>query len=201
MGLFGALKKIISGSKKQEKTPVSEHVQTAKTTVQVQKKRTRKKPQKVLKKQLSPENLSVENWKNMVEELQKNPLTQAKIVNEQLLNEFRTQIETIQSDVNDIKMRMDRVELKQDETLKVVKNKAPKPKSAKIRLSSNDQKLYDLIKDTKIVQAGQIAEKLNISRSNASLKLNKLATFGLLDKEQDGKDMLYKLKQPKEQQN
>lgn len=62
----------------------------------------------------------------------------------------------------------------------------------KIKLSGREQAILEYIKKKKEVQAGPVADMLGISRSNASLKLNKLYSVGYLDKRQEGKDMFYK---------
>jgi len=60
-------------------------------------------------------------------------------------------------------------------------------------LNSKDKEVLAFIK-IKEIQATDVAKQFKISRSNASLKLNKLHQMNFLEKRQDGKDVYYRKK-------
>ncbi len=158
-----------------------------KKTKTVTKTVKRRKKKKKTKQQLITEHITLNQWKDELQRLQAHPLTQAKIMNENLLNLVMDLFEQINQKLDALNTRIERMEAKKVK----VKIKHEKPK---INLSSQEQKILTFIKAQKIIQAGPIARKLRISRSNASLKLNKLYSVGYLDKRQDGKDVHYSLK-------
>jgi len=172
MGLFDKL----FGKKKQKK-----RVRTATKTVQ------RKKRKKKTKEQALQEHITLKEWREELQRLQQHPLTQAKIINQNLLNSIMELLEQINQKLDMLNTRIDRLEAKRTK----VKVKVEKPQ---VKLSKQEQKILAYIKAKKTVQANFIANKLNISRSNASLKLNKLYQIGYLDKQQDGKDVYYSFK-------
>ena len=150
-------------------------------------KRKKKKTKKEVKDQLISEHITLTQWKEELQRLQAHPLTQAKLMNENLLNLVMDLFEQINQKLDALNTRIDRMEAKK---VKVkIKHETPDAK-----LSNQEERILAFIKAQKIVQAGPIARKLRISRSNASLKLNKLYSIGYLDKQQDGKDVHYSIK-------
>lgn len=172
MGLFDKL-----FGKKKKKT----RAKTATKTVQ------RKKRKKKTKQELISEHITLKEWREELQRLQQHPLTQAKIINQNLLNSIMDLLEQINQKLDMLNTRIDRLEAKRTK----VKVKVEKPE---VKLSKQEQKILAFIKARKIVQAGPIASRLGISRSNASLKLNKLYQIGYLNKQQDGKDVHYSSK-------
>lgn len=150
-------------------------------TVQKRKKKKKKKEQQIA------EHITLKDWKEEIQRLQAHPLTQAKLMNESLLNLVMDLFEQINNKLDELNTRIDRMEAKKTK----VKIRHEKPEA---KLSQQEQRILAYTKAQKIVQAGPIARKLRISRSNASLKLNKLYSIGYLDKQQDGKDVHYSLK-------
>ena len=172
MGLFDRL-----FGKKKEKPK-------AKTVTKTVRRR-KKKPK--TKEQLITEHITLNQWKEELQRLQAHPLTQAKLMNENLLNLVMDLFEQINQKLDELNTRIDRMEAKKVRVK--VKHETPEAK-----LSSQEERILAFIKTKKIVQACPIARKLRISRSNASLKLNKLYSIGYLDKQQDGKDVHYSIK-------
>lgn len=168
MGLLESISGIFG--KKEEK----------KKQVQIQVKKPRQKQQKRTKEQLI-----LSDWKNELERLTQHPLTQAKLINEKLLQDLYIVLEQINNKLNVLNTKLDKAGLERVE-----------PKTSQQR-SSQEQKILDLIDKRDRLMAADITKVLNISRSNASLKLNKLYDMGLLEKEQEGKEVFYKLKQIK----
>jgi|GEM_PF-2519329 len=179
MGLFDSLRRAFQN---RPASPKPEPVKMAKkvraVAKQVKRPRQRKTPPKTQHK-------LVNEWRTEVQKIQKHPLTQAKIVNERLLASVMDMFNEINSKLDELNTRVAQLE--------TLGNKAAAPLKPSVNLSSNEQKVVDFIKKKKEVVANAVAEGLKISRSNAALKLNKLASVGLLQKRQDGKDVYYKL--------
>jgi len=168
MGIFD----LIFGKKKSKKK-----IRTATKTIQ--RKKTKKKSVK--------EHITLKEWREEIKRLQEHPLTQAKIINQNLLNSIMELLEQINQKLDVLNTRLDRLEARKTR----VKVKVEKPE---VKLSKQEQKILAYIRAKRIVQAGPVASRLGISRSNASLKLNKLYQIGYLNKQQDGKDVYYSLK-------
>ncbi len=133
-------------------------------------------------------------WRAEVEKLQNHPLTQAKIINGQLLSAIYSILEQISAKIDSLSARLEKIEsLQADSRVKHVKVKEAVAEF-EAGLSNQERKIFALIKKKKARQAIDIANVLKISRSNASLKLNKLFDMGVLNKERDGKDTFYEIK-------
>ena len=172
--LFGKWKKQ-PASPKPEQLKVAKKVRTA--VKQIRRPRQKKIPPKT-------QHRLVTEWRTEVQKIQKHPLTQAKIVNERLLGAVMDLLNEINSKLEELNTRVAQMETRQQR---------PEKLKPEFQLSTNEQKVVDFIKKKKEVVANGVAEALRISRSNAALKLNKLASVGLLSKRQDGKDVYYKL--------
>ena len=153
----------------------------------------------------------LKSWQDMYKDLQTHPLTQAKIINDQLL-------ETTHSTITDFSKRLDDVEKKMEDLAnrkitvarKVRKGKRVKQETEDLKIPDKIVKIKKIIANAKLsdqeknmvtelekqeeIDAQTIAQLFNISRSNASLKLNKLHNWGFLDKRLEGKTMFFKLK-------
>ncbi|HKZ50089.1 MAG TPA: helix-turn-helix domain-containing protein [Candidatus Nanoarchaeia archaeon] len=161
---------------KPEQLKVAKKVRTA--VKQIRRPRQKKIPPKT-------QHRLVTEWRTEVQKIQKHPLTQAKIVNERLLASVMEMFNEINSKLDELSTRMMQLE--------TIGNRPAAPQKPEFQLSTNEQKVVDFIKKKKEVVANNVADALRISRSNAALKLNKLASVGLLSKRQDGKDVYYKL--------
>lgn len=120
---------------------------------------------------------AIKAWKSDLERIKDHPLTQAKIVNETLLNELQQQLKDINS--------------KLDWVLEALKSHKSRPVIDNI--TTKDRELLNILYTPQT--AVDVAKKLNITRSTASLRLNKLASMGLLEKESDGKNIKFKQKE------
>jgi DNA-binding transcriptional ArsR family regulator len=94
--------------------------------------------------------------------------------------------------LNEINAKLDELSTRiaRIETQRIAIKEREKPK---IKLSSNEQKVFDFVRKKKAVQASEVAKSLKISRPNAALKLSKLYSMNLLKKDQEGKDVYYKI--------
>ena len=140
----------------------------------------------------------LKSWEDMYEELQEHPLTQAKILNEQLLRNTNQSIDKIHDKLDSFEERISRLENRKVTTKKTIK-KGSKPEIIteivdKGQLSEQEELIMKTIKDQGEVDAKTISKKFNISRGNASLKLNKMHKYGLLAKRLDEKSIFFKIK-------
>lgn len=120
---------------------------------------------------------AIKAWKSDLERIKDHPLTQAKIVNEVLLNELQQQLKDINT--------------KLDWVLEALKSHKSRPVIDNI--TTKDREMLNILYTPQT--AVDIAKKLNITRSTASLRLNKLASMGLLEKESDGKNIKFNVKE------
>lgn len=133
----------------------------------------------------SKETEIIKEWRELQEKLENHPLTQAKIINEKLYETTKEEIDKLHERVDDIDMRLREVE---EGKVK------PKEEKSRFKLSKKEKDVLNVVKDLKRTDASTISNKLNISRSNASLKLNRLYEEGFLDKIREGKQVFYKFK-------
>ncbi len=154
-------------------------------------------------------------WQEMYKDLQTHPLTQAKIINDQLLETTHTTITDFSKRIDSIEQRMNELEKKKIQVVRRVKKGEPAkqeetPKEEDFKIPKKIVKIKKIIADAKLsdqekeivkelekqeeLDAETVAQKFNISRSNASLKLNKLYSWGFLDKRMEGKSVFFRLK-------
>jgi len=140
----------------------------------------------------------LKSWGDMYEELQEHPLTQAKILNEQLLRNTNQSIDKIHDKLDSFEERISRLENRKVTTKKTIKKGAKTEIITEIvdkgQLSEQEELIMKTIKDQGEVDAKTISKKFNISRGNASLKLNKMHKYGLLAKRLDEKSIFFKIK-------
>ena len=140
----------------------------------------------------------LKSWEDMYEELQEHPLTQAKILNEQLLRNTNQSIDKIHDKLDSFEERISRLENRKVTTKKTIKKGAKTEIITEIvdkgQLSEQEELIMKTIKDQGEVDAKTISKKFNISRGNASLKLNKMHKYGLLAKRLDEKSIFFKIK-------
>ena len=140
----------------------------------------------------------LKSWEDMYEELQEHPLTQAKILNEQLLRNTNRSIDKIHDKLDSFDERISSLENRKVTVKKTLK-KGFKPEVIteivdKGQLSEQEELIMKTIKDQGEVDAKTISKKFNISRGNASLKLNKMHKYGLLAKRLDEKSIFFNIK-------
>lgn len=169
------------------------------------RKITREKKKKKIRKQKV-----LSNWEAMYEALQNHPLTQAKIINEQLLQSNQDQIDNINKRLDSMEGQINEIETRMNAREKRKRKKSPEPEEvpqvigepqeivkkivADAQLSDQEKSIVKHLKTQEESDAETIAEQFKISRSNASLKLNKLYNWGFLDKRLEEKTVFYKIK-------
>jgi DNA-binding transcriptional ArsR family regulator len=176
MGLFDFLRRKPEKRPASPKPEIKQKMRAAAMTTTVQK-RPRQKPKL--------EHAVLREWNTDLQKLQQHPLTQAKIVNEKLLAVVIDALNEINAKLDELSIRIAKIE-----TQRIAIKEREKPK---VKLSSNEQKVFDFVRKKKRVQASEVAKNLKISRPNAALKLSKLFSMNLLKKDQEGKDVYYKI--------
>lgn len=161
------------------------------------------------------------DWEAVYKDLQAHPLTQAKVINEQIL---ATTNETIKRFDRKLSGFDDRIVKLEQRRIKVIRNAQEIPveylnnlddskgnKSTKKgksetpaqivqrviadpHMSDQEKEIIKIIQKNKEIDAQSLAEQFQISRSNSSLKLNKLHDWGFLSKRMVDKTVFYRIK-------
>ncbi len=161
------------------------------------------------------------DWESVYKDLQTHPLTQAKLINEQILTTTNETIKKFEKKIDSFDERIVKLEQRR---IKIIRNaqeipletlenpvhisknskssKGKKETPAQIvqrvvadpHMSDQEKEIIKLIQSDKEVDAQTIAEKFHSSRSNASLKLNKLHDWGFLSKRMVDKTVFYRIK-------
>ena len=159
----------------------------------IKKLRQRLKQKKLAKIQ----HKELEKWESLYKNLQAHPLTQAKIINEELLASTNETLEELKRKMHDFDSRLEGIETK------VFSKKVKAGKKIEIRekiivpyakLSEHEKQIISHLKEQGKCDAAVLAEALGMSRSNASLKLNKLHSWNFLNKGAEDKRVAYWLK-------
>lgn len=121
---------------------------------------------------------TIEEWKRQVDELRKHPLTQVKILSDSLLSELNQKLGDMSS--------------KLDQILTYIRERqAPEISQYPKSLTVKDRELIKLLEDRGPLNTRELANALGVNRTTASIRLNKLASVGVLDKKSRGKEIEY----------
>jgi len=123
----------------------------------------------------------VRDWEELLMRVKAHPFSQFKIINDQLLM-------SIYKALKDIDKKLEKLMLL-DEIYKIL----TKGKE-EIKLTVRDKQTLRLLSQYGMMTAEEVAKKMNISRSTASLRLNKLFLMGLLDKKIENKKVFFFIK-------
>lgn len=157
------------------------------------------------------------DWEAMYQDLQTHPLTQAKILNEQILHTTNNSLKKINKRLDDFDDRIEQIEQRRIKVIRKVQNtpiseptmqKAKRSKKnvketpaqiiqkviADPHMKDKEKEIVKYIQTNGETDANTIAEQFSISRSNASLKLNKIHDWGFLQKRMVDKTVFYKIK-------
>jgi DNA-binding transcriptional ArsR family regulator len=137
------------------------------------------------------------NWKNLVNTVQDHPLSQARVLNTQLLEQLTNVLDSIDTRLKDLS--------KLDEVLDLLKQEKADLEASGKHSERLDKAILELeratIKDRDAIKilkkepmtAEKLASELKISRSTASSRLNRLYSLGAVDKYAEGKNIYYKI--------
>jgi len=130
-------------------------------------------------------------WEDKVKAVSEHPLSQARIINDNLLNELTGQLSTINEKLSALE--------KLDKILELLKKNELYTESVEgvnIRdLTIKDREMLDLMNKKGSVEATTLSKMLKISRSTASLRLNRLFATGFVEKFSKGKVIYYRIKE------
>lgn len=199
-GLFSKIKEKLIGNKEEEETKEEKEYSKNKKEENELDKPT--KEQIVTKKETSPQQSPVdtqealEEWKEQVQYAENHPLTQAKIINSNLLRNLTDVLERMDTKLNKLD-KLDQIlgilkeSQKELEEKGVSSQKLNKAIEQMENLTVKDKEVLKVVKNKQPITASQLAEKIDVSRSTASSRLNKLASLGVLNKEPEGRKMLF----------
>ena len=154
----------------------------------------RKKRTKTLEKEEVDKHKVLRSWEDIYGELSEHPLTQSKIINEQLLHSTNDALNEINNKLDGLDERVGALERKRPAIRRNKDEKLPSVVIPRANLSNQEEQIVQLIESQNEVDAKTVAQKFNISRSNSSLKLNKLHNWGFLAKRLDEKSVFFRIK-------
>ena len=123
----------------------------------------------------------VRDWEELLMRVKAHPFSQFKIINDQLLT-------SIYKALKDIDRKLEKLVLLDEIYRILTKGKE------EIKLTVRDKEVLRLLSQYGMMTADEVAKKMNISRSTASLRLNKLFLMGLLDKKVENKKVFFFIK-------
>ncbi len=142
---------------------------------------------------------ALENWQKQVSLIEEHPLSQARVLNSQLLGSLNDIINSMDAKLSELR--------KLDEILAILRaENAPKserktPETAlEFALSKvgyvtpKDKQVIELLETVSELSSEEVSQKLNLSRSTISYRLNRLCSMGILDKKARGRIILFYLK-------
>lgn len=137
-----------------------------------------------------PASKELEEWQTRVKTIADHPLSQAKVINAQIL-EMLTNI------LNSMDHKLSNLD-KLNDILAILKQNEYEieniEKEKKDLLSIKDNELLNIFKDGKKYSSLDISNLLKISRSTSSFRLNRLYSLGILQKEPIGKKIFFYIK-------
>jgi|LWDU01.1.fsa_nt_gi tetrahydromethanopterin S-methyltransferase subunit G len=154
----------------------------------------RKRRTKTVEKEEVDKHKVLRSWEDIYGELSEHPLTQAKIINEQLLHSTNDALNEINNKLDGLDERVGALERKRPTVRRNKDDKLPSVVIPRANLSNQEEQIVQLIESQNEVDAKTVAQKFNISRSNSSLKLNKLHSWGFLAKRLDEKSVFFRIK-------
>jgi len=148
---------------------------------------------------------TIDNWRKQVNLLEDHPLSQARVVNHNILQSLNDVLGSVDTKLGHLEKLDHIIELlKQDQTVVKTSEKAVKtPEKAdtavkmalqKVEyLTLKDRQFLEAVEGKEPISAEEMADYLGCSRSTASFRLNRLGNMGILKKEVQGKKILFKI--------
>jgi len=146
--------------------------------------------------------MAIKQWEDTIKAAQQHPLSQAKILNTQILEDLHSVLKAMNNRLD----RLDDLD-KLDSILQLLRETKENMDAQGLNVDQLDQAIEQIdqltIKDKEVLEwvsrqervtAQQLSDYINLSRSTASFRLNRLEDLGALDKEAVGKKIYYKIK-------
>ncbi|PIO00111.1 hypothetical protein COT72_03045 [archaeon CG10_big_fil_rev_8_21_14_0_10_43_11] len=144
---------------------------------------------------------TIDSWQKQVSILEEHPLSQARVVNTQILESMGSVMSGIHSKLDDLK-KLDEI-LEALEALKTEKSTQITEKEPKSVLESALERIGHLsVKDRDVIQlleaqgplsARETGKELEVTRSTISYRLNRLYQMGLLEKMASGRTIKFRI--------
>jgi len=142
----------------------------------------------------------LKQWTKTLDMVENHPLSQARVINTAVLTDLTHVLNSMDEKLDNLG-KLDKIISLLIETKKQL-NEAGMPTDkvdaaiTSIKgLTIKDQEALNFFKGDELLTTKVFAERADLSRSTASSRLNKLFSFGLLEKVAKGKKIAYKLKQ------
>jgi len=144
----------------------------------------------------------LEKWRQVIDAVQDHPLSQMKVINTQVLEQLLNVLEHMNQQLSSLS-KLDEILLLLKDSKKQLEKKGVKSEALDKAieqielLSLKDKEAFDVLKKKGPLTAEQLAKELGISRSTASSRLNRLYSFGRVDKHimKDSKKVLFEVKE------
>jgi DNA-binding transcriptional ArsR family regulator len=140
---------------------------------------------------------TIKSWEQQVSLLQTHPLSQARVVNTQILSSLTDILGGLDDKLTDLSKLDDILSiLKAREALEIEKKSlgaVDRVLNSVRHITIKDRIMIDLLEKNPILSAEEVAAELNVTRSTVSYRLNKLYSMGVLDKEVSGRRILFKI--------
>ncbi len=148
----------------------------------------------------------VSNWKNAVEMIQDHPLSQARILNTQLLEMLTNVLSSMNAKLDGLN-KLDDIILLLKEGQKELEEKGMKSEKieeAIVELEGatlKDKDTYNLLKSKGEMTANTLAKEMKTSRSTASSRLNRMYDLGMVEKKSKGRKIFFSIKSIKKSES
>jgi len=189
--------------RKKQKTKTGQRAKSRSKTQHKKKRNLTQKSKKIFEKKpfsdLKFTENEIENWKQIVKVVQDHPLSQARVINDQLLGQLSKVLEQMNSKLDTL-VKLDYIISLLEQSKKDMEGRGVGTKSIDLAikelkaLSLKDQEAYEVLKKEGALTTEEFAQKIGISRSTASTRLNKMYQLGLLDKKTIDKKVLFEVK-------
>ncbi len=189
--------------RKKQKTKTGQRAKSRSKTQHKKKRNLTQKSKKIFEKKpfsdLKFTENEIENWKQIVKVVQDHPLSQARVINDQLLGQLSKVLEQMNSKLDTL-VKLDYIISLLEQSKKDMEGRGVETKSIDLAikelkaLSLKDQEAYEVLKKEGALTTEEFAQKIGISRSTASTRLNKMYQLGLLDKKTIDKKVLFEVK-------
>lgn len=199
MGVINAIKKLVGTQKKKKEIRRVGEAEGPQPKQFQHKTKQFKKTKTTKSTPVDAYSSIIKDWERQVQLVKQHPLSQIRIINQTLL-------ETLTDILKRIDIKLENLS-KLDEIIEILKTKEKeleregvetKEISEAIRRLENitfkDKQVLGVLEKEEKLSANQMAKLLNITRSTASLRLNKLYEMGVLEKEAKGRNILFKIK-------
>jgi len=158
-------------------------------------------PQRVPQDEQST-HMALRSWEEAIVAAKEHPLSQVKIINTKILEEINNVLKSMNTrldkldDLEKLDIILDLLQATKEELeSKGVQSKMLDHAIGQIdQLTMKDKEVLEWVGRQERVTAQQLASYINLSRSTASFRLNRLEELGALEKEAIGKKIYYKLK-------